>query len=97
LPHLENKHGISIRTFQRPVYFAKAMAPDLSQPDFSLWGHFKGHVHNNNPHSIEELKANNEGAISNLNHNTLHWVACNTVKKVGAHIQGRGRQFQHIL
>jgi hypothetical protein len=34
------------------------MSPDLSLPDFFLWGHLKGHVCDSNPHTIEDLITN---------------------------------------
>jgi hypothetical protein len=48
-------------------------SPDLTPPDLFVWGH-------PNPYSTEEVKTNIEGAISNINHSTLHWVAHNMVK-----------------
>ena len=31
-------------------------SPDLTPPDFYLWGHLKGRVYRNNPLTIEDLK-----------------------------------------
>jgi len=60
LPQCVNKHGISVRIFQRPVHISQGMWPPrsshFSPPDLFLWGHLKGHVNNNNPHRIEEMK-----------------------------------------
>jgi hypothetical protein len=35
-------------------------SPDLSPPDFYLWGFLKENVYKNNPHTLEELKQNTE-------------------------------------
>ena len=31
-------------------------SPDLTPPDFYLWGHLKARVYRNNPRTIEDLK-----------------------------------------
>lgn len=35
-----------------------ARSPDLTPPDFFLWGYLKCEVYKNNPNTIEELQAN---------------------------------------
>jgi len=33
-------------------------SPDLTPPDYSLWGYLKGTVYQNKPRTIDSLKAN---------------------------------------
>lgn len=72
-------------------------SPDLSPPDFYLWGFLKDNVYNNNPHTLDELRRNIEDCISNITTATLKKVACNVRKRVDACIANHGGQFQHLL
>jgi hypothetical protein len=65
---------------------------DLTLPDLSLWGHLRGHAYDS-PYSNEEWKTNIKDAVSNIDHNILHWVARNMVKQLDACISERGGQF----
>jgi hypothetical protein len=56
-------------------------SPDLSPPDFYLWGFLKENVYKNNPHTLEEPKQNTELGISNVTTETLHRVASNMRKE----------------
>jgi hypothetical protein len=40
-------------------------SPDLTPPDYFLWGYLKQVVYSNRPQTIEDLKHNTEVAISN--------------------------------
>jgi hypothetical protein len=60
-----------------PEFFGDRLISQLSWPpisrpsfpDFILWGRLKGHVYDNNPHSI-----------SNADYDTLRWVTRSVVK-----------------
>jgi hypothetical protein len=52
--------------------FWPSRSPDISPPDFFLWGHPKGHVYDSSPHTIEELKTNISEAIASINQRTLY-------------------------
>ena len=49
-------------------------SPDLTPPDFYLWGELKGEVHANNPHTIGQLKGNIRAAIWNMQRGS--WCEC---------------------
>jgi hypothetical protein len=71
--------------------------PDLSPPDFYLWGFLKENVYKNNPHILKELKQNTELYISNVTADTLHQVASNMRKRMNACIAKCGGHFQHLI
>jgi hypothetical protein len=82
-------------------YFSKLVAPpqspDLSPPDFYLWGFLKENVYKNNSHTLEELKQNTELCISNVTAETLQQVASNMRKKNECMHRYRGGHFQHLI
>jgi hypothetical protein len=62
-------------------------SPDLSPPDFFLWGHLKGHVYDSNPHTTVDMKTNISESTASTNQRTLRRVAKNMVKRVNAAIR----------
>ena len=54
-------------------------SPDLSPPDFFLWGAMKNSVYSNNPHAVDELKMAITEYIWNMDHAILNTVLENTV------------------
>ena len=72
-------------------------SPDLSPPDFYLWGYLKGVVYSKNPHTLDELKRNITIAVANIPAGTLRRVAANSVKRVRACVRAEGGHFQHLL
>jgi hypothetical protein len=71
--------------------------PQTAQPfsiRFLFMGCLKRQVYDSSPQSIE---TNSEDEISKIDHDTLHWVACNMVKQMDACIWERASQFQHLL
>jgi hypothetical protein len=46
-------------------------SPDLTPPDYFLWGYLKQIVYSSRPQTIEELKQNTEVAILNIFQKTL--------------------------
>jgi hypothetical protein len=46
-------------------------SPDLSPPEFFLWGHLKGHVYESNPHTMDDLKTNISEATASINQRFL--------------------------
>jgi hypothetical protein len=49
---------IPIRNNQAASNRASARSPDLTPPDYLLWGYLKGRVYQNKPRTIYALKAN---------------------------------------
>jgi hypothetical protein len=45
-------------------------SPDLSPPDFFLWGHLKATVYSNYPHTLQELQANIQRAVDRISTGT---------------------------
>lgn len=72
-------------------------SPDLTPADFFLWGNLKSKVFNNNPHTLDELKANIESEIKIISEQTLRKVAANVMKRVRTCITSGGSHFEHLL
>jgi hypothetical protein len=71
--------------------------PDLTPPDYFLWGYLKQVVYSNRPRTIEDLKQNTEVAISNISQETLKKVVRNMVTRVNTCYAENGGHFQHLL
>ena len=71
--------------------------PDLTPPDFYLWGELKGTVYANNPHTIEHLKDNIRPAISKIQREELVRVFTNMRKRVELCLEVNGRHFQQLM
>ncbi|CAI6354061.1 unnamed protein product [Macrosiphum euphorbiae] len=72
-------------------------SPDLTPPDFFLWGYLKGRVYKNRPQTLDELKSNITMEINLINVSVLHKVATNVVKRVRACINEQGSHFEYML
>lgn len=49
-----------------------ARSPDLSPPDFFLWGYLKGKVYRNKPKTLDELKRNISREMAQIDSGMLH-------------------------
>lgn len=74
-----------------------ARSPDLTAPDFYLWGKIKGSVYKNNPKTIEDLKTAISLEINAIDTNELERVMRNVMKRVKICKAEGGRHFQHLL
>lgn len=72
-------------------------SPDLTPPDFFLWGMLKNKVYANNPRTIEDLKRNIENGIAEITVDTLNNVFRNMQRRVDACLEQQGGHFQHLL
>ncbi|XP_039283421.1 uncharacterized protein LOC120351176 isoform X3 [Nilaparvata lugens] len=72
-------------------------SPDLTSPDYFLWGYIKSEAFKDNPHNIDELKANITDLITNISNITLKKVSANMVKRVRACIISMGGHFEHMV
>jgi hypothetical protein len=72
-------------------------SPDLTLPDYFLWGYLKQVVYSNHPQTIEDLKQNSNAAISNISKETLRKVVRNMVTRVNTRYTENSRHFQHLL
>jgi hypothetical protein len=65
-------------------------SPDLSPPDFFLWGVMKNSVYLNNPHTLDDLKMAIKEYIRKVNHAILNMVFENTVRRVNKCLEAGG-------
>jgi hypothetical protein len=72
-------------------------SPDLSSPDFFLWGYLKDRVYASNPQNLGELKLNISNEICNISTETLIKVSDNMVYRTELCLQVNGSHFQHLL
>jgi hypothetical protein len=72
-------------------------SPDLSPPDFFLWGAMKNSVHSNSPHTIDELKMVITEYVRNVDCAILNTVFENTVRRVNKCLQNGGGHFEQYL
>jgi len=71
--------------------------PDLSLPDFFLWGVMKNSVYSNSPHTIDDLKMAITEYIRNVDRALLNMVFKNTVQHVNKCLETGGGHFEHYL
>jgi hypothetical protein len=57
-------------------------SPNLTPPDFFLWGFLKERVYLYNPRSFDELKHNIAQTVASIDLGTLSTVTQNTIKVV---------------
>jgi hypothetical protein len=72
-------------------------SPDLTQPDFYLWGAAKSAVCRDRPRTLKELKTAITAFIRNISQADLQKVFANKIKRVQTCIDARGHHFQHLL
>jgi len=74
-----------------------ARSPDLTAPDFFLWGFLKSKVYVNKPQTIQHLKDNIRHAIEEIQPEMLHDVMKNVLKRAESCIANRGHHLADIL
>jgi hypothetical protein len=98
--HSARKTMVLLRQFFGEKLISKGLwpprSPDLSPPDFFLWGHLKVHVYDSNPHTTEDMKANISEPVASINQRTLRRVAQNKAERVNACIQENHGHFQQF-
>jgi hypothetical protein len=72
-------------------------SPDLTSPDFFLWGYLKETVYKNSPRTLVDLKRNIEEAVKKITTETLLHVSRNMCQRVNLRLQENGGHFQHLL
>jgi hypothetical protein len=78
--------------------FEKAIdTPDLTPPDFYLWGVAKSAMYSDRPRTLNELKTATTAFIRNVSQADLQKLFANKIKRVQACIEARGHHFQHLL
>jgi hypothetical protein len=72
-------------------------SPDLTAPDFYLWGAAKSAVYRDRPRTLNELKTAITEYIRNISQADLQKVFAIKIKRVQACTDARGHHFQHLL
>ena len=72
-------------------------SPDLTPPDFYLWGKLKGSVYGDNPRTTDELKQKITSVIQNIQPDELERVFQNTQRRARLCLQVNGAHFQLLL
>jgi len=70
--------------------------PDLTPPDFYLWGAAKSAVYRDCPHKLNELKTAITTYTRNITQEDLQKVFANKIKRVQACIDTHGHHFKHL-
>ncbi|KAJ4446929.1 hypothetical protein ANN_13630 [Periplaneta americana] len=71
-------------------------SPDLTTPDFFLWGYLKDRVYATRPQTLDDLKHNITQEIQ-ANNRVLQRVASNMERRVELCLMQDGGHFQHLL
>jgi len=72
-------------------------SPDLTPPDYFLWGYLKGTVYHNKPRTIDALKANITEEIQAVTADVLARTFQNIARRVQSCLDANGGHFQHML
>jgi len=72
-------------------------SPDLTPPDYFLWGYLKGRIYQNKPRTIDALKANITEEIQAVTADVLARTFQNMARRVQSYLDANGGHFQQIL
>ena len=72
-------------------------SPDLSPPDFFLWGYLKSRVYNPKPASLEELKLRISEEMKAIQPSVCHSVMENFAKRLRHCFARDGGHLEHVL
>jgi len=72
-------------------------SPDLSPPNFFLWGALKGKAYANKPRTIQELENNIRREIAAISEHALQATFANMKRQVQLCLDSGGEHFQHLL
>ena len=72
-------------------------SPDLSPPDFFLWGYLKGKVYRNKPRTIPQLQRAVEEEIRAIPTSMCNDVISNFCKRISVCISRKGKHLEHVL
>lgn len=72
-------------------------SPDLTAPDFFLWGYLKDKVYVNKPQTLGQLKQNIRDEIRRLQPETLRRVMQNALKRANACIEQNGGHLSDVI
>jgi len=99
--HTSNESMTEIESFFDDRIVSKALwppwSPDLSPPDFFLWGALKGKAYANKPRTIQELENNIWREIAVISEDVLQATFANMKRRVQLSLDSGGKIFQHLL
>ncbi|KAJ4443577.1 hypothetical protein ANN_05251 [Periplaneta americana] len=72
-------------------------SPDLTTPDFFLWGYLKDRVYATRPQTLDDLKHNITQEIQAIDNRVLQRVASNMERRVELCLMQDGGHIQHLL
>jgi hypothetical protein len=72
-------------------------SPDLTSPDYFLWGYLKGTVYQNKPQTIDTLKANITEEIQAVTADALARNFQNIARRVQSCLDANDGHLQHLL
>ena len=72
-------------------------SPDLSPPDFFLWGALKVKAYANKPRTIQKLENNIRREIDAISEDVLQSTFANMKRRVQLCLDSVGEHFQHLL
>jgi len=72
-------------------------SPDLTPPDYFLWGYQKVRVYQNKPRTIDALKANITEEIQAVTADVLARTFQNIPRRAQSCLDANGGHFQHML
>lgn len=103
-PHIEKsvmnllKQTFAERLISRNAPFLwPPRSPDLTPPDFYLWGYLKSVVYQNNPQNLNDLKQEIEAAVKSIQRNTLTAVFNGFVRRCRECVQLKGRHLDSVI
>ena len=73
------------------------LSPDLTAPDFFLWGYLKRKVYSNRPTDLHTLKENIREEIAKLSEETIQAVTCSFLTDVHLSIEQGGGHLKDIV
>ena len=72
-------------------------SPDLSPPDFFLWGYLKGKIYANNPTTLLQLKKNITEVIRGIQKPMLKSVMQNFALRLKNSVDRKGAHIEHVI
>jgi len=100
ISHFTRQHG-RIQSFFSDRVISKGIwpprSPELTPPDYFLWGYLKGTVYQNKPGTIDALKANITEEIQAVTEDVLARTFQNMARPVQSCLDANGGHFKHML
>lgn len=81
-----------------PEICSPPRGPDLTSPDYFLWGYLQSVVYKEMPYNVEDLKQKIKDACSNIPSHVLVKVTTNELlRRLAIFLEVNGHQFEHLL